>query len=143
MVHMQVREEEFVEVVRRNAQAHEPVYRAGAHVEDELVAIAQFDQEAGGGLLEPRHGHAGTAGDHPHLVGGQCLGARVVDIERRIGLGGGPLSRRGRGGRCPGFLQADVNVESKGGSPEESGYCQRHYQWSLEDQWVPSGDRSV
>jgi len=87
MVHVQVREEDFVEVVQRNAEGVEPLQRAGAHVEDKLITIAQLDQEAGGSLFEPRHRHAGAEGDNPHLVGLKLLCSRIIDIMLWIGFG--------------------------------------------------------
>ena len=63
---------------------------AGAEVEDELLAVAELDEEAGRSLLEPGHGHPGATGYDPHLVRGQLLGAREVDFVIRVGSGAGP-----------------------------------------------------
>jgi len=61
------------------------------HVKNELVTVTQLNQEAGGGLLEPRHRYPGSAGDDAHLVGLQLFSTGVVDVVLRVGFGGRPL----------------------------------------------------
>ena len=91
---MRVREEDLVQIVQWNAESIDPLQRSVAHVEDKLVTVAQFDHEAGGGLLEPRHWHTCAAGDDTHFVRGQRLGAGVVDVVLGVRLGGRPLTAR-------------------------------------------------
>jgi hypothetical protein len=51
------------------------MHRAGSHVKDEIVTVSEFDEEGGGGLLEPRHRHPAADANDAHLVGLQSLRA--------------------------------------------------------------------
>jgi len=92
MVAVQVADEDLVEVVVGDLQRGDPLGRAAARVEQELVAVAQLDEEARGRLFHARRRHAGAAGDDAHLVGGEVLGIREIDIPRP-GLRGRQLRR--------------------------------------------------
>jgi hypothetical protein len=83
-------DEDLVQIVERNTERVDPLQRSVAHIEDELIAVSQLDQEAGGSLLEPRHRHTGAKGDDAHLVGLQLFRAGVVDVMRRVRLRGRP-----------------------------------------------------
>ncbi len=113
VVHVKMREEDLVEEVQRYPERVDPLQRAGPHVEDELVTVAQLDQEAGCRLLEPRHRHAGATGDNAHLVGIQCLGAREVHVVARARTGSRPLAAGSRGLRTR-VLETDIDVQCDG-----------------------------
>ena len=56
-------------------------------IEQELIAVAQLDQETRRRLRPARGRHAGAAGDYPHLIRAQRLGVRKVTVQpflRRI-----------------------------------------------------------
>src|SRR5579864_6942098 len=68
MVHVQVGDEDIVNLRHRDAHGENVLDAAGAEVEEEAVAVAQFDHDASAGLLAP--GRKGATPDErdPHLV---------------------------------------------------------------------------
>ena len=80
VIGVQMSDEQLVQIVVGNLHRGDALGRSQTDIEDELVAVAQLDDPAGRGLFRPGIGHTGTAGDDPHLVGRQILGARIVDI---------------------------------------------------------------
>ena len=82
MVGVQMAEKHLVEVVVGNLHRGDPLGGSEADVEDELVAVPEFDDPAGGSLLGPGVRHPGAAGDDPHLIGRERLAAGVVHVPR-------------------------------------------------------------
>ena len=80
MIGVQVAEDDLGQILSGDHQRVDVAHRAGADVEDDLLAIAELKQEASRGLGPTRVGHTGAAGDDAHLVRGQHLGAGIVDI---------------------------------------------------------------
>jgi len=80
MVAVKIADKDLVEIVERDRQGGQALERTAADVENELVAIAKFHEEAGSGLFGARTWHAGSAGRHPHLVRREGLGAGKIDI---------------------------------------------------------------
>ena len=78
--------EDLVELIERNTQGHDALDGSLAHVEDELVTVTELDKVARRRLLGSRHGHTGSQGDHPHLVGLEFLRPGVIDVTHRIRL---------------------------------------------------------
>ncbi len=84
VVAVEVADEDLVQVGRGNLERPQPLDRALTHVEDELVPVAELDEEAGRRLRGPRRWHPGATSDNAHLVGSQVLAVRnvVVAISR-------------------------------------------------------------
>lgn len=80
VVHMQMSKEDFVDVVQWNTEYVEPLQRPRAHVENELVTVSQFNQEAPRGLFQPRHWQLATTADDSHFVRLQFFSPGVVDV---------------------------------------------------------------
>ena len=80
MISVQMADEDLVQPVPGDVQGGKSLRSAGPDVEDELVAVAQLDQEAGGGLRHARIRHARTAGDDPHLLRTEILTVRQIHI---------------------------------------------------------------
>jgi len=93
VVDVQVAQEDLVQIVVRDLLRGQPFVAPATEVEEELVPVAQFDQEACGSLLWPGAGHPRPQGDDSHLVRSEVLGSRVVDVSVRKRLDG-----RGRSG---------------------------------------------
>ncbi len=68
MIHVQVGDENLVEIIQRNTERIESLHRTGAHVENKLITVAQLDQKTGSRLLKSWHRHAGTAGNNAHFI---------------------------------------------------------------------------
>ena len=68
VVHVQVGNEDVVDLRHRDAHGEDVLDAAGAEVEEEAVAVAQFDHDARAGLIAP--GRKGATADErdPHLV---------------------------------------------------------------------------
>ena len=80
VVGVEMADEDLVEVVVGDLEGRDPLGRAGADVEQELVAVAQLHEPAGCGLLGASVGHTGATGGDAHLVRSQRLGPGVVDL---------------------------------------------------------------
>src|SRR5208282_6849066 len=78
VVHVQVRDEDVVYARDRDAHGEDVLDAAGAEVEKEAVAVAQFDHDAGAGLVAP--GREGTTADErdAHLIRPEGLTAGEV-----------------------------------------------------------------
>ena len=68
VVHVQVGDEDVVNLRHRDAHGEDVLDAAGAEVEEEAVAVAQFDHDAGAGLIAPRRKRATADERDPHLV---------------------------------------------------------------------------
>ena len=86
MIHVHVGDEDLVDIVERNAQGIDSLHRTRAHVKDELVAVAQFDEEASGGLLQPRHRHAAAATDDADFIRTELFRTGVVNAAHLLWL---------------------------------------------------------
>jgi hypothetical protein len=84
-------EEDLIEVIVGNAERGKSFRRAGADIEDELVAVAEFDQPAGSGLLRARVRHACATGGDAHFVRAEILGAGKIGISVSCRFDGGNL----------------------------------------------------
>ena len=80
MIGMQVTEKYLGQVFGRNHQRVDVAHRAGADIENHLLAITELEQETGRRLAAARVRHAGAAGDNANLVLGQYLGAGIIDV---------------------------------------------------------------
>jgi len=101
VVDVQVADEDLVYEVIGDLLCRKTLVAATSEIEQELVPVSQLDQEARRGLLGSDAGHARAQGHDPHLVGGQFLGARVVDIAIVDHTGGRGLCNRRAVGRAP------------------------------------------
>src|SRR5271167_81834 len=68
VVYMQVGDEDVVNIRNRNAHGEDVLDAAWAEVEEEAVAVAQFDHDAGAGLIAPGREGAAAYEGNPHLV---------------------------------------------------------------------------
>src|SRR5579871_2908726 len=73
VVDVQVRDEDVVYLRDRHAHGENVFDAAGAKIEEEAIAVAQFDHDAGAGLIAS--GRKGATADegNPHLVLPDCL----------------------------------------------------------------------
>jgi len=58
MIQLQVGEEDLVGIIKWNPQGIDAFHRAGAHIENQLLSITQFNQKTSRRLLESRHRHS-------------------------------------------------------------------------------------
>ena len=86
-------DEDLVQVVVGNLLGSDPFVRTASNIEQKLVSIAQFDQEASRRLLWTCTWHSGSEGSDPNLVGLEILGAREVDVPISKCLGWRNLGR--------------------------------------------------
>ena len=79
MIQMQMTKEHFVQLIQRHFKGIQAFKGTFTHIENEFVAIPQFDQEAGRGLFESWNRHAGTASDNPHVISSSARTAEPWD----------------------------------------------------------------
>src|SRR5208337_1407114 len=78
MVHVQVSDENVVNLLHRDTHGHDILEAAGAEVEEEAVAVAQFDHDTCAGLISPGREGATANERDPHLVRPDGLSAGEV-----------------------------------------------------------------
>ena len=83
MISVQVTKNDLGQILGGDHQRVDVTHRTGPYVKDDLLAIAEFEQETGRGLAAASIRHPGTAGDHAYLVFGQNLGSRVINVAIR------------------------------------------------------------
>ena len=88
VVHVQVGQEDVVDLRHRDAHGEDVLDAAGAEVEEEPVAVAQLDHDAGAGLVAPGRERAAADERDPHLIRPEGLAAgEVVGLLRTDGVG--------------------------------------------------------
>jgi hypothetical protein len=123
VVGVEVGEEDLVQEVVRDHVGGQVGGGPRAHVEQELVAIAELDEPAGGGLAVPGGRHAGAACAEPDLVHGQLFGPGVVDVAvRRRACGGLHLA--------PGPEHYEQKTGDRDACEEYDGAILAHHQFS-------------
>ena len=83
VVRVQVAEKDFGEVLIGDHERCDIAHRPRADVEDEFIAVAQFEQKTSRSLRQTLIRHTRAAGDNANLVLGQHFSSRVVDIAIR------------------------------------------------------------
>ena len=95
VVNVKVADKDLVEVIVGDFLGGDPLMRPAADIEEELVAVAELDQETGRCLLRPGTRHARAQRRDAHLVGLEVLRAGEVHIPVSQSLGGRYLGHGG------------------------------------------------
>ena len=102
MVGVQVRDEYLGQKIRGDHQRINVGVGSGTDVEQELLSVAQFHQEASGRLAAPSRWHAGPTSDDSDFVRLQWFRAWIVNVAIRRSAG-----------RCFDFTSGSVRLRKR------------------------------
>lgn len=95
MVHVQVREEDVVDLRDGYLVTNDVSHTDGAEIKEEFTHLAAFHHDAGAGLGEPRRKRIAAHESDPHLVRAKFLGLREI-VVAVLDQGRWPAIRRHR-----------------------------------------------